>query len=167
MSTYHSKPLLCLLFTYCKSEKPQEQIGADAWVYTCHSWPSTLDATLTPISKSNTLQGLCLQNYQHFSYPWPDPKPSGSGRISSETSLDPGLAPTQIGNNRKAGSEENQHMHFQPRKFQKNRKSNLKTMYVHNAHSTVRFPGSQPLIDSQQQPLKKQVIQSLGNGVPE
>lgn len=58
-------------------------------------------------------------------------------------------------------------MYLQPRKYQKNRKSNLKTMYVHNAYGTVRFPGSQPLIDSQQQPLKEQVIQSLGNGVPE
>lgn len=40
-------------------------------------------------------------------------------------------------------------------------------MYVHNADDAVWFPGSQPLVDSQQQPLKEQVIQGLGNGVPE
>lgn len=40
-------------------------------------------------------------------------------------------------------------------------------MDVHNAHSTVGLPGSQPLIDPQQQPLEEQVVQSLGNGVPE
>lgn len=40
-------------------------------------------------------------------------------------------------------------------------------MDVHNAQGTVRLPGSQPLIDPQQEPLKEQVVQSLGNGVPE
>lgn len=104
---------VCIALNHCSAfflltpslGSPQKLTGVDMWVYTCHKGSDsslrTLDATLTSISKSNTLQSLCLQNYLHFSYPWPDPNPSGSGRISSETSVDSGLVPIQAGNNRK------------------------------------------------------------------
>lgn len=60
-----------------------------------------------------------------------------------------------------------EHMPSLLRPWQKNMKNNLKAVDVHNTHSTVRLPGSQPLIDPQEQPLKEQVVQSLGDGVPE
>lgn len=95
----------CFLLT-ASPGSTQKLTGAETWVYTCHkgndSWPRTLDVNLNSVSKSDTLQGLCLQNYLQFSCPWSDPKPSWLGRISSDS----GLNPVQAGNNRKTGYAE-------------------------------------------------------------
>lgn len=43
---------------------------------------------------------------------------------------------------------------------------NLKTVDVHDSHSTVHLCGTQPVIDLFQQPVKQHWVQGFGNGIP-